>query len=70
MVNIGYKTRMFQFRFSYDSILIFTSFDLKRKSKKEIYTNKRPKRRWEFIKIRREIAKIRRELRKTCIEYP
>lgn len=63
MVNIGYKTRMFRFRFSYDSILIFTSFDLKRKSKKEIYTNKRPKR-------RREIAKIRRELRKTCIEYP
>ena len=70
MVNIGYKTRMFRFRFSYDSILIFTSFDLKRKSKKEIYTNKRPKRRWEFIKIRREIAKIRWELRKTCIEYP
>ena len=70
MVNIGYKTRMFRFRFSYDSILIFTSFDLKRKSNKEIYTHKRPKRRWEFIKIRREIAKIRRELRKTCIEYP
>ena len=70
MVNIGYKTRMFRFRFSYDSILIFTSFDLKRKSKKEIYTHKRPKRRWEFIKICREIAKIRRELRKTCIEYP